>query len=69
MQMPPREALIQIYNTNGGNAWVKANNWNTYTHICTWTGVRCDAQKQIVGLDMSGFGLTGQLADVFSAFP
>ena len=47
MQMPPREALIQIYNTNGGNAWVKANNWNTYTHICTWTGVRCDAQKQI----------------------
>ena len=54
--------------TNGGDTWIGANNWNTAEPICTWAGVSCNGASLIIGLDMSGFGLTGQLADVFSAF-
>ena len=68
MQMPPRDALIYLYVTNGGNSWVGANNWNTREPICTWAGVFCNGASQVIGLDMSGFGLTGQLADVFASF-
>ena len=68
MQMTPREALTEIYSTNGGETWIGATNWNTVEPICTWAGVSCNGASLIIGLDMSGFGLTGQLADVFASF-
>ena len=67
LQMTPREALTEMYLVNGGNTWVGATNWNTAEPICTWAGVSCNGASQVIGLDMSGFGLTGQLADVFAA--
>ena len=68
MQMTPREALTEIYMTNGGETWIGATNWNTTKPVCTWAGVYCNGASLIIGLDISDFCLTGQLADVFSVF-
>ncbi|KAH0572864.1 Cyst wall protein [Spironucleus salmonicida] len=64
-----RQALDAIYAANGGASWKGSVGWNTSASVCAWAGVTCNSQGYIVGLDLSGFGLTGQLADVFDSFP
>ncbi|KAH0572979.1 Cyst wall protein [Spironucleus salmonicida] len=64
-----RQALDAIYAANGGASWKGSVGWTTSASVCTWAGVTCNSQDFVVGLDLSGFGLTGQLADVFDSFP
>jgi hypothetical protein len=55
---------LSIFNSQGGVSWVGANNWgNTAVNQCNWTGVICNQDGFVVALDLSGFGLTGQLDD------
>jgi len=54
------DALMSIYNTNGGENWVGAPTWGTDANICTWEGIICD-RGVVKALDMTSFGLVGQL--------
>ncbi|CAL5995228.1 Cyst_wall protein [Hexamita inflata] len=55
-----RDALMAIFNTNGGILWTGAGLWGTGAPVCSWQGVTCQ-NSVVVGLDLSGFGLTGIL--------
>eukprot|EP01117_Protostelium_nocturnum_P015084 TRINITY_DN5805_c0_g1_i1.p1 TRINITY_DN5805_c0_g1~~TRINITY_DN5805_c0_g1_i1.p1 ORF type:complete len:787 (-),score=221.18 TRINITY_DN5805_c0_g1_i1:77-2347(-) len=34
-------ALTSIFDTLGGIGWIRSDNWNSSTSICTWYGVSC----------------------------
>ena len=36
-----RDALMDIYNDNGGASWTTQTGWNTAADVCTWYGVTC----------------------------
>ncbi len=62
-----RDVLMEIYNALDGKNWVasKKNNWNTDNDIATWGGVTM-ANEAIVGLNLNGFGLKGQIPDALA---
>jgi hypothetical protein len=61
-----KSALEAIYNKMGGTGWT--TKWNLVKCPCLhqWHGVVCDAQGNIVSLDLSQNGLTGTIASEFS---
>lgn len=63
------DALIDIYDANGGNDWTGASHWNTNITYCDWEGVTCSRENYVVELNLSGFGLTGQLSSSIGCFP
>lgn len=52
------EALMNIYDTTGGEDWTDITGWGTSTTICAWTGVTC-SDNHITALDLSGKNLKG----------
>ena len=62
VQCPPltdRDALVALYGTTGGPGWTNNNGWLTEAPLRRWSGVEVDAQGRVVGLDLSGKGLSG----------
>lgn len=61
--VPPAEcqALVSIYDTAGGNAWIDATGWRNSSTACGWYGVTC-AGGHVTGLDLNNNGLAGTLA-------
>ncbi len=55
-----RDCLMALYNALDGPNWTKGTNWNTDEEISTWEGVTV-TDEAITGLNLSGFGLKGQL--------
>jgi len=57
-----RTLLVQLYDNMDGNNWVaeKKTNWKTEEPIDQWAGVTMEEGK-IIQLNLSGFGLNGQL--------
>ncbi|MFA5740818.1 MAG: BACON domain-containing carbohydrate-binding protein [Bacteroidales bacterium] len=55
-----RDRLMALYNALDGANWTKGANWNTDEEISTWEGVTV-TDEAITGLNLSGFGLKGQL--------
>lgn len=44
-------------------------NWSPSSHICSWNGLTCsDNQTRILGLNLSGSGLSGSLSHEFGRF-
>lgn len=62
-------ALLAIFNTNGGIGWVGAPLWATEAPYCSWNGVTCNEGGFVIGLDLSNFGLTGQLTSEIGCLP
>jgi hypothetical protein len=54
-------ALVALYNTTGGENWVKSDNWLT-GNVNTWYGVVCEDQK-VKAINLSGNNLKGALPD------
>ena len=69
LALTQREALMEIYHQTGGSKWIGASKWNTNATYCTWEGIRCYVSDVVMSINMSKFGLTGQLPDVFQSFP
>ena len=55
-----RERLMALYNALDGPNWTKGANWNTDQELSTWEGVTV-TDEAITALNLSGFGLKGQL--------
>jgi len=55
-----RDRLMALYNALDGPNWTKGTNWNTDQEISTWEGVTV-TDEAITALNLSGFGLKGQL--------
>lgn len=55
-----RERLMALYNALDGPNWIKGKNWNTEEDVGTWEGITV-TDEAITGLNLSGFGLKGQL--------
>ncbi len=62
-----RERLMVLYDQLDGENWTKGDNWNTQEDIATWEGVTVE-NEAITGLDLSGFGLDGQLPSEIGDF-
>jgi Leucine-rich repeat (LRR) protein len=58
-----RQALIDLYETNGGDNWTNQSNWlGDIDTECTWYGVTCNAeQSHVIELNLEGNNLTGEL--------
>ena len=64
VQCPPlteRDALVALYEGTGGPGWATRNGWLSDAPLRRWAGVEVDAQGRVVGLDLSGNGLSGPI--------
>src|SRR6185312_345234 len=64
-----RAALIALYNSSGGPAWINSNGWNGAAGTeCDWDGVDCDdSASTVTALNLSYNNLVGTLP-ALSAF-
>ena len=58
-----RQALIDLYETTGGDQWRRNDNWCTDAPLSEWYGVRVDAYGDLASLYLSSNGLKGCLPD------
>lgn len=56
--------LTNIYDDMGGANW-NTNNWLSTADYCTWTGIECNQNGDIIYMDLSGLGLTGSISPYF----
>ncbi|GIQ87071.1 hypothetical protein KIPB_009039 [Kipferlia bialata] len=68
-QLTEKEVLEEIYTHTNGPYWTQDNNWLSVVPYCYWTGVTCNKRGQISGLDLTGFGLTGDLPSELGCLP
>lgn len=60
--------LRNMYYAMSGQNW-EENNWIVEDDECTWTGISCDDQGYVSGIELSRFGLTGYLPVQVFALP
>lgn len=59
--------LMDIYHATSGDKWTMQNNWGrTDVPVCQWTGVYCNDNSDIIGLNLNWFGLVGTLPQSIS---
>ena len=56
-----RQALIALYDNNGGAGWKNRTNWKTLKPIKHWHGVTTNDNGRVTGLDLSDNNLTGAI--------
>ena len=54
-----REILADVYRGTGGPGWAGSDMWLTDAPLGEWNGVETDSLGRVVGLDLSGQGLSG----------
>ncbi|WP_428275802.1 leucine-rich repeat domain-containing protein [Candidatus Palauibacter sp.] len=64
----PRDVLLYLYTVLGGSGWTDDRNWGTDAPLGTWHGVSTDRQDRIIGLGLSGNGLTGSIPPQLATF-
>jgi Leucine-rich repeat (LRR) protein len=55
------QALVDLYNATDGENWTVKNGWLDNFDPCTWSGVVCNADKNVTALRLSMRGLTGSI--------
>ena len=58
---PDRAVLRSFYEAANGADWESNANWLSGAPLAEWHGVTVDAHGRVVGLDLSGNGLTGSI--------
>eukprot|EP00703_Trepomonas_sp_PC1_P005537 JAP91069.1 Cyst wall protein [Trepomonas sp. PC1] len=64
-----KDALMDIYNYNGGDQWKNAASWGVSDNHCNWEGVICNGAKFVIELNLAGQGLTGTLSTSIACLP
>jgi Leucine-rich repeat (LRR) protein len=63
------QALLSLYANNGGSSWFNKSGWQnapaTPVPVHNWAGVCVNSAGQVIGLDLSNNGLTGNLQTSF----
>jgi len=54
-------ALREFFTSTNGNSWTNKSGWNTNCEYCTWFGVTCDAQQNVIGLNFWNNNLSGTI--------
>ena len=54
-------ALTNLYNSTNGELWTNNNGWLEDCNYCDWFGVTCDANQNVIGLNLSNNNLNGAL--------
>ncbi len=61
-----RQALLDVFTSTDGPAWVEADNWTSPTvDPCLWFGVGCNPAGGVVKLHLSKNNLSGSLPSSF----
>jgi Leucine-rich repeat (LRR) protein len=63
-----RQALLEFYNSTGGNNWSNRTNWKDERGTeCSWYGISCDTdERYIIGIDLDENNLIGKILSSFS---
>jgi len=56
-----RDGLMAIYDSTDGANWGTNTDWNTTSDPCSWFGVSCDDDNNIIGLGLTENNLTGSI--------
>jgi hypothetical protein len=54
-----RAALVQLFETCGGDAWTTRTGWTKAGPLASWHGVSTDADGRVVGLELSSNNVRG----------
>lgn len=68
---PAFSALIDLYNSAGGPSWDDRTGWSqgaaaANCDICTWYGITCDNQENVIGIDLFNNNLVGTVPSSLS---
>jgi Leucine-rich repeat (LRR) protein len=54
------QALASIYNSCGGSSWATKGGWlDVSASVCTWDGIRCSTDDDVVGISLRSNNLVG----------
>jgi Leucine-rich repeat (LRR) protein len=56
-----RDILIELYKSTNGTGWNQNTEWLSDADVCQWYGVKCNAQDQIVQLELNNNQLSGTI--------
>lgn len=62
----PRFVLATTYFANGGEAWNESEKWMGNYGYCDWYGIKCNADKELLEVDLSANGLTGTIHEAWA---
>ena len=48
MAEPDRDALSALFRSNGGDGWLRKDNWDTDAELSKWYGVRVNREGRVV---------------------
>ena len=54
---------------NGGDNWKQNENWMGEQDVCDWFGMTCDKDGNIIEIDLTDNGLTGNIHEAWSLLP
>lgn len=60
-ERPGYAALMALYNATDGDNWTSNANWGTDADFSQWYGVEADADGNVIGLNLNGNNLSGQI--------
>ncbi len=58
---PDYNALMALYNSTDGDNWYNNNGWGTTCNPCSWYGITCDANDNVVRVILNDNNLTGEI--------
>ena len=56
-----RAVLVRLHEATGGPGWIRSGGWPDGPLVSDWHGVHADSLGRVVGLDLTGNGLSGSL--------
>mmetsp|Transcript_19175 Transcript_19175/g.53419 ORF Transcript_19175/g.53419 Transcript_19175/m.53419 type:complete len:949 (+) Transcript_19175:141-2987(+) len=56
-----RYAVVQVYFSTMGDAWLKNNQWLSEFHACSWYGIACSVDNLVTDLMLDYNGLNGTI--------
>ncbi|KAL1175951.1 hypothetical protein V6Z11_A04G125000 [Gossypium hirsutum] len=63
-----QELLLGLKNSLNSSSSEKLVKWDQYTDCCSWDGITCDADGQVIGLDLSNQSTSGAIDESNSLF-
>jgi len=58
---PVGQALEAFYNALAGPDWITNDGWTDNDAYCTWYGIECDVNQEIISIDLAANNLVGKV--------
>ncbi len=65
---PDEAALLDLYNSTNGSAWLNNTGWLDTCDVCQWYGVGCDTNGNVTCISLRQNGLSGVLPASIGSF-